>query len=265
MRLFKYVCQERIDILETQRIAVTPPEEFNDVFDTRPHVVPFKNRALLRQRAKIYEEGAIKSLPPSFHQLPRKERREKQREYFKHTVNKLLEHADDIAQHLQNEIPKSISKHLGVLCLSTNPDHKLMWGHYADGHRGFVLEFDASNPRFSLTGNLHQVIYSDTPGTYDPLVGSQGWWKVKSREWEYEKEYRITMLLKNCEQKKLPNGKIIYLKHLPRACVKAVFMGLRMEAGTKKRLQEICRPASIEMFEASFLKDGSAYEFKKIP
>ena len=29
----------------------------------------------------------------------------------------------------------------GIYCLSAVPDHILMWAHYADGHRGFCLQF----------------------------------------------------------------------------------------------------------------------------
>ena len=37
----------------------------------------------------------------------------------------------------------------GVACLTTNHDDMLMWSHYADGHRGFCLEFDGTAPPFN--------------------------------------------------------------------------------------------------------------------
>jgi hypothetical protein len=263
MRLFKYVRAERVDILETERIAFTPPEEFNDVFDTKPKVVPLTNMTLLKQRAKAQEKEAQRHLSASFRLLPRKERRKKQREILKEVVHQMRTSADSIAEQIQTGLQTEINKHFGILCLTTNPDNKLMWGHYADGHRGMVLEFDVKNPRFAITDKEHRVYYSTEPATYDPAVGSQGWWKIKSTEWEYEGEYRITTRLKECEKKILPNGKIIYLHQLPRDCVKAVYMGLKMEEAIKNRLRKICRPSGIELYEAKFLKDGMAYEFRK--
>lgn len=263
MRLFKYVRAERIDILEAQRIAFTPPEEFNDVLDIRPKVIPLTSRAVLKRRAKDEEAEVLKEMPPSFHALPRKQRREKQREILKSAIKHMQKNAGGFAKQLQQDLRSGINKHFGILCLTANPDHKLMWGHYADGHRGFVLEFNTDDPRFALTDEINRVVYSDVPPTYDQAAGSQGWWKVKSKDWEYEGEYRIVTKLENCERKSCSDGKVIYLRHLPRECVKSVFMGLMMEGPKKHRLREICRPAGIDVFEAEFLKDGVSYEFRK--
>lgn len=262
MRLFKYVRAERIDILETQRIAFTSPEDFNDVFDTRPRVIPLTNRAVLKRRLKKEEAEALLHLPPSYHALPRKLRREKQRELFKGAIKHFQDNAEGIATQLRKQLSLTVCKHFGILCLTTNSDHPLMWGHYADGHRGFVLEFNTDNPRFALTDEIHRVIYSKAQPIYDPAVGSHGWWKVKSEEWEYEAEYRITMLLENCERKSRSDGKVIYFRHMPRECIKAVFMGLKMEEAKKNRLREICRPTGIDIYEAEFLSDGVSYEFR---
>lgn len=38
----------------------------------------------------------------------------------------------------------AVNSELGVLCLSEIHDDILMWSHYADGHRGIVLQFDKS-------------------------------------------------------------------------------------------------------------------------
>lgn len=174
------------------------------------------------------------------------------------------EKAEEFAKQIQRELPSAISRHFGVLCLTTNPDHKLMWAHYADGHRGFVLEFDTNNPRFELTEEMHKVVYSSTSPTYNPVVGSQGWWKVKSKDWGYEGEYRMTIRLEKCEKKILSGGKFVYLRHLPRECVKAVYIGLKMEESKKRELRAICQPTGIEVYQAEFLNDGVTYEFRKI-
>jgi Protein of unknown function (DUF2971) len=263
MRLFKYVRAERIDILENQRIAFTQPEEFNDALDTRPRVVPMTSKAVLKRKTRDEEDEVLKQMPPAFQVLPRAERRRIGRELMKGSIKHIQENAEPIARKLQEDIYSGINALFGVLCLTTNPDHKLMWGHYADGHRGFVMEFDTKKPRFALSDDLHRIIYSNEPPTYDPAIGSQGWWKVKSKEWEYEEEYRIVSKLCECE-KKIIKDKTVYLRHLPRDCVKAVFMGLKMEAAMKKRLREVCQQANINLFEAAFVNSEEAYEFRKV-
>ena len=49
--------------------------------------------------------------------------------------------------------------HRGVCCLTESGDDFLMWSHYADGHRGFCLEFDTS---FNPFDKALEVVYSDT-------------------------------------------------------------------------------------------------------
>lgn len=58
-----------------------------------------------------------------------------------------------------------------ITCFSTRPDNLLMWGHYANGMRGFCLEVDEG----ALLGNddaasIYRVIYADKPATIDASV-----------------------------------------------------------------------------------------------
>ena len=262
MRLFKYVRSERVDILENQQIRFTPPKEFNDALDTKPRVVPMRSRAKLKIKAKAYRSEVAKSLPLSFQMLPRGERRRIERELFRGYIKDMQRNADNIAKKIEENVYLGINQLFGVLCLTGNSNHRLMWGNYADGDRGFVIEFDAEQPRFG-PNILHQVIYSEEPPTYDPAIGSDGWWKVKSKDWKYENEYRIVSQLNECEQKTV-DGKIIYLKHLPRNCIKSVFTGLAMGGEMKKRLKDICQPSGIKLFEAIISNGKTPYEFREV-
>lgn len=38
--------------------------------------------------------------------------------------------------------------HIGILCLTDNPLNQLMWAHYANEHKGLVLEFDVTHKFF---------------------------------------------------------------------------------------------------------------------
>ncbi len=57
------------------------------------------------------------------------------------------------------KLRKTLLEERGVACFSEKPLDIMMWSHYADGHRGFCLEFDTSYvPWVSKT---FQVRYSD--------------------------------------------------------------------------------------------------------
>jgi hypothetical protein len=79
--------------------------------------------------------------------------------------------------------------------LTDHPDDMLMWGHYANGHRGMCLEFNALEEPFSKTLKV----------TYPPLIPSVDLEKLfvyeegeerrkafleKYEKWVYEKEWR---------------------------------------------------------------------------
>jgi hypothetical protein len=105
-----------------------------------------------------------------------------------------------------NDVLSSLSNSK-LLCLSSGKDSKLMWSHYAESHRGCVLEFSgASNvisafnmarpvnyvtsvPKFAskevFAGILAGYAEFDLRQTLDKFV------YTKSDEWAYEKEWRI--------------------------------------------------------------------------
>ena len=94
-----------------------------------------------------------------------------------------------------------------VLCLSELRDVTPMWAHYAEQHKGVVLEFSAIDKLDSAFLVARPVVYQDTPPSIaDPeawascMLGQGGttYWDlfaeyeyVKTNEWSYEKEWRI--------------------------------------------------------------------------
>ena len=85
----------------------------------------------------------------------------------------------------------------GVACLAETWNDLLMWAHYANGHRGVCLEFDASADPFS---KARKVVYSPSV----PLINSvriltdkssneltEALYLTKSAHWGYEKEWRL--------------------------------------------------------------------------
>lgn len=97
-------------------------------------------------------------------------------------------------QKIINEVQQAVNK-CGVFCLSEVRDNILMWSHYADGHRGFGLQFHIDPKHSSLGRSLHKVEYTSTypqinvvkaPGTQTGMI-----LLTKSDFWKYEKEWRI--------------------------------------------------------------------------
>ena len=90
----------------------------------------------------------------------------------------------------------SAMKTKGVCCFSAINDSILMWGHYADGHKGMVIEYDTSFEPFCK--HLVPVRYSDNycEFSFERVLQNMGECieKIvtqKSSAWSYEEEYRM--------------------------------------------------------------------------
>lgn len=105
---------------------------------------------------------------------------------------------------------ESVMKFMGVVSLSETKDNLLMWSHYADSHRGVVIEFDVEESEpftlfnmpkksgFSSKWIFERVNYRKTRWLEDPALKSDDdimkhYILTKSDEWIYEKEHRFIL------------------------------------------------------------------------
>jgi hypothetical protein len=93
--------------------------------------------------------------------------------------------------------PEEIEKvrNMGIICFTTEYDNLLMWSHYADQHRGFVLEFEIPDDAIEF-GMFPRLIKVD----YEPkeIIAVEGNRYVdaaryKEKSWEYEQEVRFVV------------------------------------------------------------------------
>jgi hypothetical protein len=143
---------------------------------------------------------------------------------------------------------------IGALCMSRNGRHPLMWAHYADEHRGVVIEFDSTAPCFnrkrSVTdelGTFRMVSYSETRPVLDDKSGDDWFVRLaltKASEWTYEEEVRFLLELSKADQVVEKEIKI-HLLAIPPSAVCSITFGCR--AG----------PATIDMIKSA-LSNNSA-------
>jgi hypothetical protein len=94
-----------------------------------------------------------------------------------------------------------------ILCLTECVEETRMWAHYAEGHKGIAFRFRAIPELDSMFGIAEPVTYQDAPPALcdveyfsDIMSGRRSLEVktildamvfVKSRAWEYEKEWRV--------------------------------------------------------------------------
>lgn len=148
---------------------------------------------------------------------------------------------------------ENFDRELGVLSLSETCCNTLMWSHYANNHKGYCIGFQVS--KLMATGNFSgrdRVNYDPPYPRIDPLNPNpienlKLQTLKKSKDWEYEKEFRF---LKVDTQNRYPDEswrKVI----VPHDCIARVVLGLRIEDEHKKEILEFCAGKQIPVFQAT--------------
>jgi hypothetical protein len=90
----------------------------------------------------------------------------------------------------------AVARRWGVLCFSEEKTDILQWAHYADRHKGICLGFDVSGSQ----GKFGQVKYRTTRFPFPEKPDVDFSWNLlstKSKEWGYEREWRVFLELKD--------------------------------------------------------------------
>jgi len=99
-------------------------------------------------------------------------------------------------------------KTIGIVSFSASRDNLLMWSHYADEHRGMVLELDATHSFFADNIRQHRYLrpvryrqqrITEKPPEKSDYESLLDLFFVKSRDWTYEQEHRLTCELCCCD------------------------------------------------------------------
>lgn len=92
-----------------------------------------------------------------------------------------------------------------ISCFSTTPHSNLMWGHYAEKHTGFCLEYDVALLPEEMQLVL-PVVYVEKPYDASKILDMRGITDkyapicpslFKSMDWKYEKEWRVFIASNN--------------------------------------------------------------------
>lgn len=277
MLLYKYVTPDRIDILEKGLIRFTQPLCFNDPFEVFPAVEAFLKPGKEKELASLISAN-IKSNPNESKKTWDEEIIKYQNMFHVDFTNLLPaelglamvdQHVESLTNLIVNQlnikaktsflhtIRQKMNTDMGILSLSEKPDNLLMWAHYTNAHRGFVLGFNADHSFFDqrlnqddLIRHVSKVKYSyERPqiSFFDPTADPKDFFTnifanfclTKSQDWAYEQEWRMIMLLKNAAYiKEHPSGNI-FLFSLPADCIQAVILGGMIDEKDKHHIHAI--------------------------
>ena len=236
MILYKYLPPERIDVLRDGLIRFTQAAALNDPLDCKVRYLKPDEIS----HGLIGENCCIQS----------------------YTVG------------IQDALLRNERISTGFLCLTEKPDNLLMWSHYARNHEGFLIGFDVQHEFFAkddkATG-LWKVKYTNKRPTFpkeivqeelkrqpginpygvlntillgehrfNPDTTKSDYRFIKSKEWEYEHEWRLIRQIKPPyflahDGPPFP----VYLFPFPHTAVRSVIIGCRGVSNLYRQIEEI--------------------------
>ena len=186
-KLYKYqpYSIQTLDNLKNRVIWFAKPATFNDPFDSS---IVYKAAELTEDEWQALAERYLLKHPEDAKEFERLHMLDgKPDEWFRNIVVAGAVSGMNGARKGNQE--------RGIACFCEQPDDMLMWGHYADGHRGLCLEFDTRCVIFKSAWKVHYSEKYPSMNIADAMIKGEidalAMLTTKARQWEYEQEWRV--------------------------------------------------------------------------
>lgn len=187
-KLYKYQPFDQYTLINLirQQFYFSKPGNFNDPYDCDPPIKMIKAHRTLKNKKNLYANLRDFAQDKVL--------------FDKEYLSNGIPNGKFEKEYINNPkwIKELIKAKVGVTCFSEQVNNILMWSHYGDKHKGFCLEFDTKNIMEASQEKTYEVNYPKTnkyhklsildllnPELLERLL------TTKSREWGYEKEWRI--------------------------------------------------------------------------
>lgn len=167
----------------------------------------------------------------------------------------------NVSQSNLENLCKQQQKDMTVCSFSEINDSILMWGHYANNHKGFCIEYDFESEILygDVRGrSLFPVIYSEdifdaSKYLCEAITNKQGFSNLfgilaaihKAPEWSYEKEWRLVYSI----------GRSFNEKNYEMTKVKNIFLGAKISPTDENTLLKIAKNKGLNVYKMVLERD----------
>jgi len=238
-------------IITHQEIYFPKPSMFND---------PFDGNIPIRWDKMTYEDCFKENYKLA--KIINKNASEKQMQKIVQKImdDKSLWHPDNLKKERDHQIEDWNNK-IGLLSLSETNENILMWSHYANNHKGFVVGIDtndlATKHNFDY---IEPIKYTETypiiNGTTETTERFYSKFFTKSELWNYEKEWRIS--------KNHIENRIVKLN---KNSIKEIILGCQMNEDDQREIIRIIKSEyanTIDIYHAKKHEEEFRIQLEKI-
>lgn len=268
--IYKYLVAGRtLEILQRLLIRFSQASVLNDALEFRPALSGMGTREDVERGTR---QRLLVKHPEIMAKLIALHGADRAGELFDEIVVVAADAVDTPANYERSirEVYEKLDANFGVLSLAESPVSPLMWSHYGDGGRGFLIEFDSSHPWFldkrddsDSFRHLRKVSYLERTPSYFLNMPDQTALYTKSIEWSYEQEWRIIRNFNDAQSKAGTDayGKDILLFALPPSAITSVIAGYKVNdkayAEVADLLKSVPALAHIKLAKSQLHDDGS--------
>lgn len=177
--LFKYRSFDRyaLQALVDQKVWLAAPDTFNDPLDCKFQILKQPTDQELLQHLNACAEM-----------------RNETRRFTLSDIHQERPKLEEVLEKLREGV-----KNAGICCFVATPLEPSMWAHYADGHRGFCIEYERKPENDLGDQGCHRVEYVDQAfSTFacldffqEPISVLKKILTRKSQSWDREHEWRL--------------------------------------------------------------------------
>ncbi|WP_323901861.1 DUF2971 domain-containing protein [Aeromonas hydrophila] len=215
-----------LNVINEGTIKFTCPLDFNDPFDCQP--IAYIDKKVTKRDSFKLAESSFQHLSPA----KRYQERNKMYARLKNSVK-------------SGRLYDSVLRSIGVLSLSRVCNDILMWSHYAENHKGFVVGFEHKDfDKLNFEGESpcmlpQKVLYNSNRPIFDFSKSSEiiNCLLVKSPQWEYEQEERAFTSIQGPGIHKYDRQKLLH----------CVIAGAKIEPVNLSLLKDAVKKASDEL------------------
>ncbi len=245
LKLYKYCGDWGASVLDELKLKVTPPNEFNDIFEFTP---TFRGASPLKwaEASEIpRHSGAIRQSLAARGKIF-EGRDDEFCDFLKKVAKQPIYASSNQISEMCSDVLDHISKTTGIICFSKRKNNLLMWSHYADDHTGIVIGFDIP-PHLSPKKPPLEVHYdrrrlpwrltlemtsAECVNEVRKLI------LTKSLHWRAEKEVRWLWSLEGLEKEDdKQSNKPQYFTRIPAAIISDVYFGYRCRPELRARVR----------------------------
>ena len=268
--LYKYLPQKRTGFCQQENklesgffpdfsLSATMPKSLNDPFECLLSIENLYSNEDIDNYCKRKKEIVTEWERRTF--IPKEELYKQFNECVKRIKNDEAFKAGKINDRL-NQYIDEINKSIRITSFSKNKDSLLMWAHYADEHRGFVVGI---TPRKERESQLYNVMYGDDliklqHDSNGNLNAKEEALTFKSKDWVYENEIRLLSIPSEPNQANLI--------HFYPDEISEIILGARMEECEKDKIIKYSKGNSaldkLKIFQAKISKTKYKLEFEEI-